>query len=374
MIDNQAVKDVVYLASCAVNKRIPDLSRIEETDPAAVLALAKRHMLAATVSVALESAGCKNQQTNGAVAAAQRKAILLDAALKNVKEALTKREIWFMPLKGAILKDYYPKYGMREFSDYDVLVDPTRAADVKDVMEELGFTTVSFNRGNHDVYRKGPSVTFEMHTALFSGLHDEDFYNYYQNVEERLVGEGYDRRFTPEDFYLYHVAHEYKHYVTLGSGLRFLLDVYVFLKNVELDEDYVATESQKLGVREFERENRALAFRLFDGEELTDADCEIIEYRLESGASGTRLHLVENKIREKKWGKLRYAFGRFLVPIDKTKPRYAVFSKKYPFFYRHKVLLPLLPFYRLFNSLRKGRFVKEVKNIWIARSSRRSPR
>ena len=373
MIDNQTVKDVVYLASCAVNKRVPDPSRIEAMNPSAVLALARRHMLSATVSVALESAGYKDRQTTGLVAAALRKAILLDAALKNVKEELTKREIWFMPLKGAILKDYYPKFGMREFSDYDVLVDPTRAADVKEVMESLGFTTVSFNRSNHDVYCKGPSVTFEMHTALFNGLHDEDFYNYYQNVEERLIGEGCDRRFTTEDFYLHLVAHEYKHYTTLGSGLRFLLDVYVFLKKFKLDEDYIAKESQKLGVAEFERENRALAFRLFDGEELTSADCENIEYRLESGASGTRIHLVENKIRGKKWGKLRFMIGRFLVPIDKTKPRYAIYSKIYPLFYRHKILLPLLPFYRVYKSLRKGLFTQKVKNIWIARS-RRSPR
>ena len=370
MIENQTAKDVVYLASCAVNKRVPDKSRIEKMNLSEVLALAKRHLIAATVSVALESAGYKSPETTSAVALALRRTILYDLALKSVGKELTERGIWRMPLKGAVVKEYYPKYGMREFGDYDVLIDPSRAADVKEVMENLGFTTIHFNRSNHDVYRKEPSLTFEMHTALFSVLHGKEICDYYQNVEERLIGDGCDRRFTPEDFYLYLVAHEYKHYLTVGSGLRFLLDVYVFLKNVELDADYLRTEAQKLGVEDFEKENRDLAFRLFDGEKLTNADDKNIEYRLESGAIGTKLHLVENKIRQNGQGKFQYMLNRFFVPFNKKKPSYAAYAKAYPLFYKYRILLPFLPFYRVFKSIWSGRFRPEAKALRNARTDR----
>ena len=54
---------------------------------------------------------------------------------------------------------------------------------------------------------------------------------------------------------------------------------------------------------------------------------------------------------------------RFFVPIRRTDPAYAVYAWEYPFFYRHKILLVLLPFYRIIRAMKAGRFVAEAKAI-----------
>ena len=118
-----------------------------------------------------------------------------------IRQNLEDAHIWYMPLKGALLKEMYPKYGMREFSDHDILFDESRAGDVKAIMEKLGFSSKSFGYGNNDAYKKAPCLYFEMHRALFDFRHDEKLYKYYKNVEKRLLhGTGYERSFSSEDF------------------------------------------------------------------------------------------------------------------------------------------------------------------------------
>ncbi len=100
---------------------------------------------------------------------------------------------------------------MREFADHDVLFDAGRAADVRAIMEGLGFTAARFGTGNDDIYHKEPILNFETRTALFGPLHDKKYYEYYSDVKGRLLGDGREKRFAREDFYLYLVAHERKH-------------------------------------------------------------------------------------------------------------------------------------------------------------------
>ena len=154
-----------------------------------------------------------------------------------------------------------------------------------------------------------------------------------------------------------------------GTGLRPLLDTYVCLKNESLDMAYVTKEAKKLGMAEFEAANRTLALHVFSGAELTEADSEMLDYILSSGVYGTLTHHVENKMRRNGWGKLQYALGRFAVPVSRENIRYAGFAARYPFFYQHKVLLPFLPFYRIFRAMKAGRFQAEAKAIKNAKKA-----
>lgn len=269
-----------------------------------------------------------------------------------------------MPLKGSVLKNLYPAIGTRQMADCDILIDPSRAFYVKSVMESMGFTTKTFGTALHDTYYKEPVCNFEIHRELFGETHSEKLRAYYRDVENRLIpGPGCERRFTPEDFYLYMIAHEYKHYAILGTGLRSLLDTYVYLRANELDMEYVAAEAEKLGIAAFETANRALALHLFGGGELTAEDHEMLDYILFSGVHGSMVYRVRNKMKKNNWSKMQYALHLFLVPVSRKNPRYGEFALNHPFFYRHKLLLPFLPFYRAFRVMKNGRFKSEVKAI-----------
>lgn len=406
-MDIQTARDVIYLASCAVNEEIPDRLRVRDMDLNMVYTLARCHMISAAVAMALESAGYKDDRSDQLIAKAQRRAIIFQNALSGVKQELEKAGIWFLPLKGIVLKDFYPRYGMREYADHDILFDASRAQDVRDIMEGLGFSTEHFGSSTHDVYHKPPILNFEMHTALFGPEHDENLYNYYRDVESRLIEsnhgkndlsgekvrpgydendslhgkndssgekvrpECYEKTMSPEDYYLYHLAHEYKHYSGSGTGLRSLLDTYVYLKACKLDKDYIHTEAGKLGLIDFERKNRTLSMNLFGKGECKENDLDMLSYILNSGTYGTIIHRVENTMEKKKWNKLQYMLHRFSVPVSKNSKNYNAYAAAYPFFYKYKILLPILPFYRTIRAAIAGRFKYEARAIRKARRKTR---
>ncbi len=356
--------DVIYLAACAVNGEIPDRERVAQMNLQEVYAFAKRHMIASTVATSLERAGIQNISFHKALAAAQRKTILFNQAWSEMHKKLEEQRIWYMPLKGAMLKDMYPAFGMREFADHDILIDASRAEDVKRIMEGLGFSTKHFGAGNHDVYHKQPVLNFEMHTALFGPNHDQKLYEYYKDVEKRLIQrEGWERSFSHDDFYLYMLAHEYKHYAGGGTGLRSLVDTFVYLRLTKIDQDYVSTETEKMGIRDFEEKNRSLAMRLFTGGDLTAENREMLDYITASGTYGTMVHRVQNRMQAKGWGKFRYMLDRFSVPISRKNREYEDYAAQYSLFYRYKILLPVLPFYRTVRAIRGRRFGREAKAI-----------
>lgn len=357
------VYDMIYLVSCAVKEAVPDKSRVESMNLPILYAIADGHLLTAAVAFALESAGVYDAAFTQAKAKAIRKVALMDAEMASIFAKMKNAGIWYMPLKGTVLKDYYPQFGMREMADHDILFDASRADDVKAIMVEMGYDAEHFGTGNHDCYYKEPVCNFEMHRALFGAGHDTTFQEYYSNVENRLVGDGYEKHFTPEDFYIYMLAHEYKHYSAGGTGLRSILDTYVFLSKVSLDMDFVEEETMKLGIRDFEEGNRFLAMRLFGGGELKAADREMLEYILSSGTYGTVIHSIENKLRNNGWSKIQYTLDRFFVPVSKKNKSYADYASKYPFFYKYKIFLLLLPFYRTIRAMKAGRFQAEAKAL-----------
>ena len=356
-------QDLIYLLTCAINCENPDPERVAGMDLDAVYRLASRHMLAAAAAPALKAAGVKDDRFENAIAISALRNTRMDMEMEALFAEMDATGIWHLPLKGIILQHLYPVYGMRQMSDHDILFDAARADDVKSIMEKLGFQTIYFDVSNHDVYRKKPLSNFEMHRLLFEPGRDKKRDEYYRNVEKRLRGEGYEKHLSPEDFYIYMIAHENKHYSADGTGLRSLLDTYVYLQKQPLDMAYVKAETEKLGMTAFETANRTLACRLFSSEELTEPDKEMLSYILSSGVYGTIAQGVTNKMRKNGWGKLRYAMSRFFVPLNRDSENYWTMSTFFPFFYKHKIFLPLLPFYRVIRGLKSGALKAELEAL-----------
>ena len=356
----QAEKDMIYLCSCAVKSEAPDAGRLGSMDLPGIFKVAEKHMLAATVGTALETAGVRDQQFIIAVASAQRKTAMLDSDRKTVLDALERAGIWYMPLKGIVLKDLYPHFGMREMADNDILFDASRADDVKAVMENLGFITKKFGKNNDDVYIREPVSSFEMHRSLFDDILEKKKYAYYRNVRERLIpdeGRKYSFHFSEDDLYIYLLAHAYKHYARGGFGLRFLLDLYVYLKKKNIHPDYIQQETEKLGIRAFEESGRQLALKLFDGKDLNEEDSKMLRYMLSSGAYGTVRNKADNRVAEK--GKLHYLLSRLTIP-------YPIMLRDYPVLKKAPVLYPAVWIWRLIYKFfsKRRTFMTEVKALF----------
>ena len=351
---------VIYLASCVMNQTTPEIPQPDEKTLEAVYECAGRHMVGAIVADGLEKAGYGDPHSAKEIGRSLRRSILFDAAWKEVCEKYDAAGIHYLPLKGVVIQQYYPRPELREMSDHDILIDPARAEDVKDIMESLDYTTDSFGIMNHDVYMKAPLLNFEIHRELFSQTAGKEIYDYYLDVDRFLSGEGCLQTMSPEDFYIYMVAHEFKHFNTKGTGLRSLLDTYIFLKKENLDWEYVNGEIGKLGISDFEQLNRTLAMNLFSEEKLSDAEAKMLKYVVSSGVYGNKDYKVENLAYKMGDSKARYMAHRFLVPVSPKNKDYIRFANSYPTFYKYKILLPLLPFYRVIVGLKNGRLSKEM--------------
>ena len=335
-----------YLAGCAAGDRKP---RPEMTPEAVALTgsgllfrAAERHMLTSVVAAGLASAGIKDAAFAEAEAKAIRKNVLLDSARAEIFARFEAEGIAHMPLKGSVLQLDYPSYGMRQMSDNDILIDACRADDVRRIMESLGYSTEMYDTTAHDIYHKDPVYNFEMHRELVSETAGPVITRYYAGVWSRLSlreGTACEYRFTDEDFYVYITAHAYKHFSHSGTGLRSLLDTYVFLKkHPGLDEGYIAAEAGKLGITDFERTARRLALDLFGGEAagasvdaLPPEENDMLEYVIDSGTYGTLAHGIENDVA--KHGKLGFFIRKAFLP-------YRSMCSLYPVLKKAPVLLP----------------------------------
>lgn len=351
-IIDQTGWDVIYLALCAIKGVAPERERIQNMDLQAVYAMARRHQISAAIAMALESAGFGDDQSDQEIALSVSRMTLFDAERAKVLEQLERAGIWYMPLKGTILNQFYPCYGMRQMADQDILYDPERRDDIRGIMEGLNFTPVQIDLFHHDEYQKPPYITFEMHWALLSRFMNQAQFLYYQNIRERLVkdeGNACGYHFTDEDFYIYMMVHSHKHYSGRGMGLRMILDICVYLNRFEreMDWDYIEGELEKTGILGFERQSRSLAGCLYRDEALSPDDEEMLGVIVASGVYGTMEHMFSNRIGKldgSMKSKLKYAFDRVFPSMD-------YIEASHPFFYRHKALLPFLTLWRVLKAL-----------------------
>lgn len=62
-------------------------------------------------------------------------------------------DMLYLPLKGIIMKDYYPSVGMRQMSDNDILFDADAWERMEKHMISEGYKAEYVGKG-HDVYHK----------------------------------------------------------------------------------------------------------------------------------------------------------------------------------------------------------------------------
>lgn len=356
---------LLYLMACALQGVSAREEIWVDVDLKQLLIMARKHSVSSMVCMALEKTAvfanadeATKKQWIDAKNKAIRKNMLLDAERRTISHELETQGIWYMPLKGSILKDWYPKPGMREMADNDILFDPSGREQVREIFQNRGYKTVSFRKGNHDVYEKEPIYNFEMHVSLFDGTYKE-LTEQYENVKERLLpvdGTAYQFAFTPEDFYVFVLAHAHKHYSHSGTGIRTLADIYVMDRHLGgiMDRDEVEQKLTQLGIAEYEQHSRVLAEKLFSAvrplaeTELTEDEKEMLLYYCDATTYGTvdnrvnnRLHeLQENSENIKLWTKVKYCCVRLFPGREFCK-----FA--YPFVYKHPWTLPFFWMWRI---------------------------
>ncbi len=150
--------------------------------------------------------------------------------LKTISAALEAAKIDFIPLKGSVIREYYPDPKVRTSCDIDILVkreDLERADEA--LRNTLGLTR--HGRNAHDVsYYTKSGIHLELHFELIESFNNkfvaktlEDVWSY----ASPKAGYTHQCELTGGMYYFYHIAHMAKHFINGGLGIRQIMDIAV---------------------------------------------------------------------------------------------------------------------------------------------------
>lgn len=348
-------KYLIALLRAAIRSEVPP-SAPQNLNWKVLFSLAKSHAVEATVFRSVESGGqCPEDilcEWKKCADRALAKELMYDAERGEILAEFDKAGIKYLPLKGIIIKNFYPRRGMRQFTDNDILFDKKRKKKVREIMLARGYSMDKFasRHSEHDVYQKLPAFNFEMHRDLV----DESalYKKYFDKIWERAVKDEGDNcawHMTDDDFYVYNLAHFYYHYTHGGAGIKFYADLRVMRENLNIDRIKVDASLRETKLDGFEEHVFDISEKWF-GEGRGDVDGEIFDIVLRNGVYGSMENFVANQIEEDG------LFGFIFLPYNKMKIRFP-FLKYLPF---------LLPFCWIVRLVSFPFSKRKLKKAWLA--------
>lgn len=321
----------------------------------------KKHDLAHLVAFVLENAGVPMEE-KGAEAfhrqymTAVYRYEMLRFEQERICELFENEGIAFLPLKGAVLRAFYPKPWMRTSCDIDLLVKEEELCRAAALLTEK-FDYRHAGQNEHDVQLYAPNSThLELHFTLCVNQPKQDVllrqvwkYAQKQNGSEA----GYE---LPMEFIVFYIlAHMAKHLLVGGCGIRPFLDLYLLQTKRCYEEKAVSDLCEKGGLTQFYHAVCSLLDVWFSGKKPSPEDLALQDFLLDAGAYGTlRNHVTVGSARN---GKRKYLFSRLFPPKEGIFNLYPS-AKKYPC---------LLPFYyirrfgRLLLPERRKVSIKELR-------------
>ena len=251
--------------------------------------------------------------------------------------AFENEKIDYAPLKGSVIKSFYPKSEMRMMSDVDVLIRSEQNKEVSTLMEKLGYK-FSFE-SNHELAWEKNDILIELHKRIVS-TRNKDFCNFANDGWEKMkLFEKSRYAFSDEDFYIYIFLHLAKHYRAGGIGIRHMIDLWV-LNNKELDHKYIKNELSKIGIYKFYKNVMDTLDVWFAQKKETPITDFITNVIFESGSYGNSDAIAVAQV-VRFYNKDRSMLqARFLGALQIIFPSYFVMSQKYPILKKCYILLP----------------------------------
>ncbi len=300
--------------------------------------LAKSHDLAHIVGEALteaglltekEIAGKFSRQSYLAVFRYER----IKYELAALRELFGREKVAFMPLKGSVLRDYYPDPALRTSCDIDILVKP----EERERAAELLVGQLNYRRegeGSHDISFFAPS---DLHVELHFDLIDDHevrakaLGDPWENAAPKEEG-GYEYEMTGAYFYAYNLAHTAKHFCGGGCGVRPFIDLLIMDRFMPFDRPAAEALFIEQNLTVFHAEAEKLAAYWFLGGEGDELTAEMEGYLLQGGVYGRIDAVVAADVGKK--GRKRFLLGKIFLPFDGLKLQYPVLKKLpvlYPF-------------------------------------------
>ena len=365
MIKNDTHQVITALRCGITGEKIP----FEEPDAELWLRFAKHHQIAGLLLYSLMEAGFSSDAEicKKLFSAALAELVVHErqrAAFSEVFAAFEGQGISYMPLKGSLMKELYPKPELRTMSDADVLIKTSDRNKIDEILLGLGYEKAY--ESDHEIVWKNKNITLELHKHLIPS-YNKQYYKYFINVWERSEKVTENRRkLRDDDEFLFTFTHFAKHYRDGGIGMKHFMDLWLLLEKRPLDLDYIHTELEKIGLAVFFKNvHNALRLCFGNGGAEDEASALIIDTVLDSGAYGKKEDRKNaSAVRNAGGHKVGSVRGKISVLFSLAFPRRSAIWDKYPFLKKSAVLLPVAWGLRAFTAiLHPAKIFRGVKTM-----------
>lgn len=328
-----------------------------------VCALAQKHDLAHLIGYAVGNLGLPESDIlmklkQLAIQAVYRY-VKQDYEFERICQMLEQAQIPFIPLKGAVICQYYPEPWMRTSCDIDILIHESDLEKAIDLLTSVLQYSTDHKKNYHDV-------------SLFSkqGVHLELHFSIQETMEniDRLLSRVWDYAYPitqckhalQNEFLAFHlIAHMSYHFTGGGCGIRPFLDIFLLRKQKKYDEFMLRGYLAQCGIEKFYDSVLDLINVWFQGGTSTALTGRMERYLLSGGTYGSQEQRIAVR-QQRQGGRLGYLLSRVFMPYRVLKIRYRVLE-------RYPILFPVMQVYRWIELLFGGRLnrsVKEAKIVW----------
>lgn len=222
-----------------------------------------------------------------------------------------KAGIAYIPLKGSVIRPYYPYESMRTSCDIDILI---HEEDLEIAISSLA------NKG----YRCGEQRYHDVSVYAPNEVHIELHFNIQENMDslDEVLKEawkyavptnGSQYAFSKEFFAFHIFAHIAYHFVSGGCGIRSILDIWVLEHKMGISYSCAKALLEKAGIYQFAAEMSKLAECCFTQNHLDTFSESVLKYIFQGGVYGSaENHIAVDK--SKNGSSAGYAVKRLFLP------------------------------------------------------------
>lgn len=284
--------------------------------------------------------------------------VQLNYEYESICKTLEEAEIPFIPLKGSVLRAFYPQEWMRTSCDIDVLVkEDTLDSAVQTLQEKRSYRPEG--KSGHDISLFSASgVHLELHFVIIEDERLPDTQKVlcrYWEDSTPVEGKVFQRQVSDEMFYFYHIVHMAKHMENGGCGIRPFLDIWVLNNRVPHQVDARNKFLEEGGMLTFAGAAESLSEVWFSGRAETPESRCFGRFILDGGVYGN----LENRValrQTKRGSKGKYLLSRIFVS-------YNILKLYFPILEKHKWLMPFYQVARWFKLLFGGRLGNSVREV-----------
>ena len=331
-----------------------------ETLPA-LYKLSKSHDLAHLVAHALDKLGALPEGSPARKAFLQERNMAvfryeqIQYEYQHICSVFERENIEYIPLKGSVMRTYYPEPWMRTSCDIDVLVKEEELNRAVKALEQENYT-VDGTKEYHDIslYSEG-GVHLELHHNICETMDTID--KLLLRVWEFSVPVGdTSKRLQSSDYFVFHnVAHLYYHFVKGGCGVRTLLDLWILKNRVGYDEKQLETWCKDCSILTFYNAVLRLTQVWFAGAESDELTDEMSAYILGAGTYGSQANSAAAAV-AKKGSRFKVMLSYIFVPRK-------VLQHSYPVLKKHGWLTFFCNIHRCFKRLFQGKGKRAAQRL-----------